>query len=151
MNLGTIKIGDEVGFVRYGNYGISMHGFGNVHKINKDGGVSITDTNGETRRFTKDGRQVAKSEICLIAAGILRERLAERDAQRATNRAYAEFSGKFETVRQNHRNGYGDQSPMTAAEYAELVDLLHAIPHADAADASDRYLAESPATEIVGK
>lgn len=126
LNASELKAGDRVGFVRYGRYGISSHGFATVERIlTRD--IVLDDG----KRFSiQDGRLRADLNrslgidggMGLIAASDLEERLAEKKQQSDRDARYHAFTRLVEETLRGRRNGYGNHGELTADEKAAIVN-----------------------------
>lgn len=115
------RVGDEVGYVRYGGWHHTMlsHGFGRVVKINHHGHIHLDngrqfDRHGDERKQTYGG-------LRLIDAAALRERLAEIDVQRARNAAANELKSLID----GQRNGHGDICKVDDGVRAKMIELVN--------------------------
>ena len=104
----ALKVGDEVGLYRSGNWGdIADHAFGNVTKLTpKTRQITVETEAGTVRRFNANGTELGEgySKHYLIKPEALRARIAERNAQRQTNRRAKELLDEI----QKHKTGMGD-------------------------------------------
>ena len=115
------KVGDEVGYVRYGGWHrtILIHGFSRVVKINHHGHIHLEngrqfDRHGDERKQTYWG-------LRLIDAAALRERLAEHAVQRARNTAAHELKALIDV----QRNGHGDICKVNDETRARMIALVN--------------------------
>lgn len=124
LNVNSLKAGDRVGFVRYGNHGISHSGFGTINRINTRD-IVLDDE----KRFSHDGKLRADlnkgyslGTMTLIGAADLEERLAEEKQQKDRDARYHAFTRLVEETLRGRRNGYGNHGVLTAEEKAAILN-----------------------------
>lgn len=105
----ALKVGDRVGMVSYGNYGLAEALFGTITKITpKTRKITVAyERNPEaTRVFNSNGHEAGDRYrgMTLIAATDLQERLDQRQAQRDANKR---ADALLEEIKR-HKTGMGD-------------------------------------------
>ena len=110
-------VGQEVGFVSYGSWGMGSHGFGKIVKINGHGHIKLD--NG--RVFDKHGNERAKfSRMRLTDPAQLRESIVRQNAARDRRVAAQDI----ERYLNSHKTGYGDIR-LSDEQKAELIALVN--------------------------
>jgi hypothetical protein len=115
------KVGDEVGYARYGSsWGTLLHhGFGRVAKINHHGHIYLED--GLVFDRHGDQRQVKHGGLRLRPAENLRHELKLREEHRARNRAAQELCRLVDA----QRNGHGNICPVSDETRASMIELVN--------------------------
>jgi hypothetical protein len=115
----AVKVGDEVGFGRYGRYTYHSTGFARVAKVNGFGHITL-----ETGKvFDKHGRERStNSGLELIEAGVLRQRIARETAEREQR---ARFNALEQKIQSMHT--YSGTDHITPEAKAELLALVEAL------------------------
>ena len=110
-------VGQEVGFVSYGSWGMGSHGFGKIVKINGHGHIKLD--NG--RVFDKHGNERAKfSRLRLTDPAQLRESIVRQNAARDRRVAAQDI----ERYLNSHKTCYGDIR-LNDEQKAELIALVN--------------------------
>lgn len=116
LDISKLKVGDEVGYTNYTNYGTHYGDvISTVASIWKNGTISLADGT----RFNRSGYSQA-SKIRLAAADDVRKEIAERERHEKLQKYYGVFERLLYEVR---RNGH----LFTTETKAALIKLANAI------------------------
>lgn len=114
------KVGEEVGYARYGSWGTLMqHGVSRVAKINHHGHIHLE--NGRVFDRHGDERKVSYGGLRLMRAEDLQAQLAALAEQRARNAAAKELCRLVE----GQRNGHGNTCPVSSETRARMLELVN--------------------------
>lgn len=119
--MNAYKVGDEVGYVRYGSWGHTMmsQGISRIVKINHHGHIILE--NG--KQFDKQGRERKKEYggTHLIDAQLLRDQIAEDRATRERGQAAQALIKLME----QQKDGYGRYHKMSDEIKQEMILLIN--------------------------
>ena len=117
--------GDRVGIQRCGSWK-SRYSLTTVKSVTNTGMVTVE--NGD--RFTKDGRLVGGSKYhgTYLVPAVQAEDAIEADRKsHETNAKWNGLESELAAIVRNHKNGYGDVSPITQEEKDRLIALINAM------------------------